>query len=332
MTKPPGFPTALAHLRVKHLLLLDHIEAEGSLRRVATRMHLTQPAVTAMLKDLEAAFHGQLVERSTQGALLTPRGRSAQVRLRTVTNALQALRTAGAVSDASRLLTVGAMPIALFDLAPKVLAALDTWAPGLTVHFIEQNAETTMNDLFNGRIDCAISRVDTATLSSYPSDAFVFEPLIPMRLDIVCGPQHPLYARRRAGKQPIGLAQLAQEQWTLLAANSQLRAAFDQAFVQAGMEPPFPAIESLSFASSLLVAARSRFLAIAPASTVSEFESLGVLRRVDFTWPVALSPLMLVRRKSDDVSPDLELFSGLLRRLFVGFEKNFRTTPRRRPA
>ena len=50
---------ALLQLRIKHLRLLNVIQETGSLRRAAAELCVTQPAVSAMLKDVEQAFGGQ---------------------------------------------------------------------------------------------------------------------------------------------------------------------------------------------------------------------------------------------------------------------------------
>ena len=52
-----------AQLRLRDLMLLEHLAELGSLRAAAERLHVSQPAVTQALQGLEAAFGTALVER-----------------------------------------------------------------------------------------------------------------------------------------------------------------------------------------------------------------------------------------------------------------------------
>jgi DNA-binding transcriptional LysR family regulator len=99
---------ALLQLRLKHLQLLDLIHSTGSLRRAAGALYLTQPAVTAMLKELEHAFGNQLVARDSQGAALTAAGLALRVRLNALLDELR-IASGEAGSQAPMRLRVGAM-------------------------------------------------------------------------------------------------------------------------------------------------------------------------------------------------------------------------------
>jgi molybdate transport repressor ModE-like protein len=64
----------LAQLRVRHMTLLDLIANGGSLSKAAKILCVTQPAVTAMLRELELVLGEKLVDRDRQGARLTAIG------------------------------------------------------------------------------------------------------------------------------------------------------------------------------------------------------------------------------------------------------------------
>src|SRR3546814_7124742 len=83
-----------AQLRLKHLLLLNLIDESRSISKAANALNLTQPAVSIMLKELEAVFRATLVARTRQGAALTNAGKAARDRFYIALNELQAIQNA----------------------------------------------------------------------------------------------------------------------------------------------------------------------------------------------------------------------------------------------
>jgi DNA-binding transcriptional LysR family regulator len=119
----PGYSaskTALSRIRLRHLTCFVVVAQERTLARAAARLHLSQPAVSKTLAELEDLAGRRLVERGRAGTQLTPAGEQF---LRYAVEVTQALESAAAV------LTGAAVPI-----APTVrVAALPTVAGGLLV-------------------------------------------------------------------------------------------------------------------------------------------------------------------------------------------------------
>ena len=72
----------LEQIRLRDLILLEHIQTLGTLRQAALALHVTQPAVTQMLKGLELAFGVALVERGRRGVSLNAAGQAALAALK----------------------------------------------------------------------------------------------------------------------------------------------------------------------------------------------------------------------------------------------------------
>ncbi len=60
---------------LRQLRFLQALAEEGSFSRAAEVAHVTQPTLSAGIKELEAILGATLVERSARGAALTRRGR-----------------------------------------------------------------------------------------------------------------------------------------------------------------------------------------------------------------------------------------------------------------
>src|SRR5205807_541677 len=82
-------PGATPNLR--HLMLFDQVVRRGSVSAAARAAHLSQPAVTQAVAQVEAALGARLLHRSYSGLELTGAGRGAAQR---VDRALQMLRDA----------------------------------------------------------------------------------------------------------------------------------------------------------------------------------------------------------------------------------------------
>src|SRR5437763_12672113 len=82
-------PHATPNLR--HLMLFDQVVRRGSVSAAARASHLSQPAVTQAVGQIEAAFGARLMQRSYSGLALTGEGRAAAQR---VERALEMLRGA----------------------------------------------------------------------------------------------------------------------------------------------------------------------------------------------------------------------------------------------
>ncbi|MDB2406917.1 hydrogen peroxide-inducible genes activator [Jannaschia sp.] len=157
-------------------------------RRAAEAVHVTQPTLSAQLRELEDKLGVQLVERSRAGVTLTPIGRGVADRARGV------LRD---VADIAALARAGADP---FDgtirvgivgslggyFLPLILPSLHASYPGLKFYVREGLAADLMGRLRDGSLDMLFFPlpVEGAGLRSEP---LFHEPLL-----VVMPSDHPL--------------------------------------------------------------------------------------------------------------------------------------------
>lgn len=127
----------LRRLRIQHLRFLALLAQLGSLTACAKALHLSQPAVSNLLKDLETAFGATLVERDARGGRLTPAGARVLTR---VTHSLAwldaALQEAGS-ADIRPTVRVGLMPIVAYAFMPDVVRGLIERRETLQISLLE---------------------------------------------------------------------------------------------------------------------------------------------------------------------------------------------------
>ena len=193
----------MSRIRLRHLTCFVVVAQERTLARAAARLHLSQPAVSKTLAELEDLAGRRLVERGRAGTLLTPAGEEF---LRYAVDVTQALESAAAV------LTGAAVPI-----APTVrVAALPTVAGGLLVHALARlrerrpHAEMSVRIganpelltwLKSGEIDVAVGRMAEPAMMQGIS----FELLYAESLAVVTRPQHPLAIAGDKAVSPLAL-------------------------------------------------------------------------------------------------------------------------------
>lgn len=98
-------------IKFRHLEVFCEVARSTTLKRAAEQLHLTQPAVSKTLKELEDIVGRVLVDRSRSGVRLTPEGelflQYAEQSTAAIRHGLRSLQGAGAASGRLR---IGALP------------------------------------------------------------------------------------------------------------------------------------------------------------------------------------------------------------------------------
>lgn len=125
--------------------------------RAAEAVHISQPALSVQIRELEAQLGGALVERQSRDINLTPLGRSVffhACRVLDATKALeQAARWDGGLSGELRL---GIIPTIAPYLLPGTIAELRARDIRLDIQVREAKTDRLMESLRNGGIDAAV--------------------------------------------------------------------------------------------------------------------------------------------------------------------------------
>ena len=144
--------------------------------RAAASCHVSQPALSVQIRDLEAHLGAPLVERRAREALLTAFGQSVLPR------AEEALRAARAVEEMGRHqsgtvrgLRLGLIPTLAPYLLPGVLARLRAADIGMDLEVQEAKTEALLGRLDDGALDAAVVAlpVDGVSAVALFEDRFV---------------------------------------------------------------------------------------------------------------------------------------------------------------
>lgn len=176
---------------LRQLQFLTAIRAEGSFVAAAEAVGVTQPTLSAGIKDLEAALGAILVERGRSGAVLTPAGEEAAERgsraLSEVEDLVRAVQSAG--EPFVGVFRLGAIPTIAPFLLPRVLPLLKRKFPRLRLQMRE--------DLTGRLVEALRMRTLDAALIALPYAAAGIEtaPVAEDEFLFLCPEDHPLAKR-----------------------------------------------------------------------------------------------------------------------------------------
>lgn len=192
---------------LRQLQFLIALRAEGSFVAAAEAVGVTQPTLSAGIKDLETTLGSVLVERGRSGAALTPAGEEAAERasraLSEVEEMVRAVQSAG--EPFTGVFRLGAIPTIAPFLLPRALPLLRRKFPKLRLQMRE--------DLTTRLIDALRSRALDAALIALPYEAhgIATASIADDEFLFLCPETHPL-----AQRNDLSPDQLKSEEMLLL--------------------------------------------------------------------------------------------------------------------
>jgi LysR family transcriptional regulator, hydrogen peroxide-inducible genes activator len=129
---------------------------ERSFLRAAGRVHVTQPALSMQIRDLEAGLGLVLFERLPRETRLTPAGRALLVRAERVLAEVSEIEAMGRQGAVSGRLQIGMIPTVAPYLLPVVLARLRAADIGRDLRLREARTERLLEELQDGHLDAVV--------------------------------------------------------------------------------------------------------------------------------------------------------------------------------
>jgi DNA-binding transcriptional LysR family regulator len=233
----------------------------GNVTRAAERLHVSQPSLSAAVKQLESQLGVELLTREARRVTITPAGELLLRRGRDLLTEAEAVAEevrAHAAASPARL-RLGLSPTARYGVGPRLLAACASRAPAVMLYTSEDTTGALLRDVAAGRLDLAV----TFCAPEPPPEGVR---LLPLSTDpaVVHLPADHALAEREA----LTLSDLASE--TILVAASPDSGGFSarvlDAFAGAGLSPrtradPYPdlGLQAVRAGLGVVVYARGAF-------------------------------------------------------------------------
>jgi LysR family transcriptional regulator, benzoate and cis,cis-muconate-responsive activator of ben and cat genes len=192
-------------VELRHLRYFVAVAEMENVSRAALKLHVSQPALSRQIRDLEDEIGFCLLERTAKSVRLTDAGRvfldDARALLQ---NADEAVRKARAVASAEPTeLNVGYSPTPVAEILPKVLRAFQQTMPNVHVTLHDWSNKDILDGIRDGRLQLGLIVPPTKASALH---GVRFEELFHERVCVAVAPEHS-FARRRA----IPIAEVAAE-------------------------------------------------------------------------------------------------------------------------
>jgi DNA-binding transcriptional LysR family regulator len=219
----------LRELTLRQLRALAAVHRERSVTAAAKQLHLTQPAVTLQIRNLQALAGLPLIQRTSDGMLLTDAGREVLALSERIGSAIadcetslemMAGKTAGRIS-------IGAVGTSKY-FVPFMISGFSKLYPNVDVSLFIGNRQEIGNALRGYELDFAI-------MGRPPADIDMDVRLIGDHPHVIIAPTGHRFAR----KSRLALSDLADETFLLREPGSGTRSLMEQLFETAGVRPNF---------------------------------------------------------------------------------------------
>jgi DNA-binding transcriptional LysR family regulator len=265
--------------------LLLSVARLGSVGRAAAAHHISQPAASARLRELERRLGLTLLHRSPRGSTLTTTGALVADWARAAVDAAEALAAGAAAlrsTHESRLAVAASQTVAEY-LLPAWLVALRSGHPGLSVTLRAANSAEVAAAVVAGEVELGFVEGPDAPTGLHA------ETVAADRLVVVVAPGHPWSKRRRG----VAAAELAATPLVSREAGSGTRRAFEEALRPLAAEAPLLELSSTTAIKH----------AIAAGSGAAVLSSLAVTAELAAGTLVAVATAMPMQRHLRAVWP-----------------------------
>jgi len=297
---------ALQLLRFRHLRALITLQESGSIAAASEVMAMSQPALTKMLREIEAMVGEKLFMRSNRGTLATPMGlvlcRNAYRLQAALQETVQEIHTVG--DGRQGRVVVGAILTAATALIPATIGRFKEVLPEATVNVLEGFNDRHLPGLLAGDIDMVVGRVPQ---SAY-HDLLTQEPLFDETLRFFVRADHPLPLTTTPDSSA-----LVQYPWVLPPRETALRRQIEEMFFHLGLSMPVDLVETLSLLTVRHLVLNTDRIGALPGHVLELEHDAGLVRVLPLARPSTDSRVGIILRRSSRLSPAAQVFLDMLR-------------------
>lgn len=291
-------------VRLHRFLAIYELRSFG---RAAERLHITQPALTKSIQQLEEELGVQLFERSAQGVTPTIYGEALSIHAKVIEaefkNASREIATlSGAIKGE---LTIGVTPSVATDIIPKAFLKLQEERPQIQLTVLEGLMEQHVPALRRGEIDLVVGgwvrepHPDLASARLIRDEVLIFS-----------GDDHPL-----AEMDEVPWQALFDYPWILPPTSQFWMQTLEEEFAKRGYQMPTSAATSNSpgFIRSMLL--RNLYLSALPARLLINETRLGRIIALAVPDLSVRFDVYLTHRVQAVKLPAFHLFVDILRQV-----------------
>ncbi len=285
-------------MRFDHRQLRAFIQVAelGSVGRAAKEIHLTQPALSRLIREFERSCGATLFERHPLGMRLTDAGQALIPFARSILHDIaRAEETLGVLSGGGKgVVRVGAIAGVARQILPNAVKSLLDRNLGVQVYLLEGSGGELAAALADGSIDIAIAH-----------DNLPEEEIAKVRgtrysdcCSVVCSTSHPF-----AQQAQCSLDEILAAQWVLPRPDATPRQLLQNMVRKAGRTMPPATVETASPSAVAAFVRRTSLLGWLPRSLYADEEEAGQICALDVPQLALHRRYFIYRRRRGLLSP-----------------------------
>ncbi|MBS5664976.1 MAG: LysR family transcriptional regulator [Roseburia sp.] len=206
-------------MTLKHIRIFVTVYQEESITRAAEKLHMTQPATSLAIREMEEYYHTKLFERSGRGIRVTSAGTRLYPSAARLLSLYDEMDAEMKNWDTSGKLRIGSSISIGSCILPQLINRFSKKYPELELYVKVDSSDVIEQNILENHLDFALieGSVHSEKLNS---SVFLDDELVP-----VCSRFHPL-----AGAEDIELDSLKKEHFLMREPNSGTRQLADSSF------------------------------------------------------------------------------------------------------
>jgi DNA-binding transcriptional LysR family regulator len=282
---------------MRHLELLCHLSEATTVSAAASKLNLTQPAVSKMISEIESVSKAALFTRGRTG--IQPNVKGALL-IRQACDMVQSLdRCFSEVNSieegASGLLRMGSFSTT--SIFPKLVIDVIQQLPLLKIQIQESPPQELINALINHELDCVVTSFSREMMGDVRAKSLKLQPISTDSLCVVASIKHP-FSKRRS----IKWTEAVKNRWALPPKDALMTKELMYALKKMDCPDVIPVIESMSAITMKgLIQFDDNLLGIMREHQAKEEERANNLTIVKIQPKIKLPDLYLVTHKQNSI-------------------------------
>ena len=231
-------------MTLKHIRIFVTVYQEESITRAAEKLHMTQPATSLAIREMEEYYHTKLFERSGRGIRVTSAGTRLYPSAARLLSLYDEMDAEMKNWDTSGRLRIGSSISIGSCILPQLINRFSKKYPELELYVKVDSSDVIEQNILENHLDFALieGSVHSEKLNS---SVFLDDELVP-----VCSRFHPL-----AGAEDIELDSLKKEHFLMREPNSGTRQLADSSFALKNFQikPPWESTSTAALINAVSI-------------------------------------------------------------------------------
>lgn len=257
-------------MEIRHLECFMAVARCGNFTKAAEQIHLSQPSISKMIKEIEAQMNIELFYRDTKHVELTDAGIAFLEQAQQIVALFDNLTTNidGLLAEKSGKIRIGLPPITSITMFSQVLGFFKKEHPNIELQLFEFGSKTIEKAIQDGELDIGIVSAPVTNEELYEMFWLTRD-----SLEVVMHPEHAL-----ADKSTVAISDLASESFVLYSKDFRLHDQIIERCRLEGFEPKIM-FETSQLEFMIQIAAVNVGIVLLPTRISRKLDSSQVVSR-----------------------------------------------------